>query len=96
MSLGKDHLGQRTTHQEWGLFLLEHLLHNVAAMQMKEWERTTRRQPHAQQSEMAKEIAPAHPSIRTLPGSTNMEILDFTEQVYWGEYVLVPSELPHW
>ena len=85
-----------THHQEWGLFLLEHLLHNVAAMSRKEWERTTRKHPDAQQIEMAEVMALAYPSIRTLLGSTNQEILDINEQVFWGEYVLAPNELPHW
>ena len=43
---------------------------------------------------MAKETAPAHPSDRTLLGSSDQEILDVTEQVYQVEYMLVPSELP--
>ena len=31
--LRRDHLGWSTTHhQEWGLFLLDHMLHNAAAM----------------------------------------------------------------
>ena len=43
---------------------------------------------------MAEEMAPDHPSIGTLLGSTDQEILDVAEQVYWGEYMLVPSKLP--
>ena len=39
-------------------------------------------------------MALAHLSIRTLLGSTDQEILDVTEQVYQGECMLVPSELP--
>ena len=36
--LRRDHPGWSTAcHQEWGLFLLECLLHNAAAMQRKEW-----------------------------------------------------------
>ena len=80
-------------HQERGLFLLEGLLHNIAAMQQKERERITQRCPQAQPIEMAKVTAPAHPSVRTLLGSIDREILDIMEQVY-GEYVLAPSELP--
>ena len=35
--LKMEHQGWTTTHkQEWGLFLLEHLLHNVASMRKKE------------------------------------------------------------
>ena len=33
-------------------------------------------------------------TVRTLLGSTDQEVLDITEQVYWGEYVLAPSKLP--
>ena len=46
--LKREHLGWRTTcHQEWGLFLLDNLLHNAAAMQRREQERHTRC-PHIQ------------------------------------------------
>ena len=35
--LCREHLGWNTTQkQEWGLFLLENMLHNAAAMQRKE------------------------------------------------------------
>ena len=38
--LKREHLGWTTTHrQEWGLFLLEHLLHNVDSMRKKECQR---------------------------------------------------------
>ena len=93
--LRRDHPGWSTTHcQEWGLFLLECLLHNSATMWQKERERTTQRYPKAQPSELAKEMAYAHPSVRMLLGSTDREILDLAEQVYQGEYGLAPSELP--
>ena len=51
---------------------------------------------HAQQIKMAEVMAIAHLFIRTLLGSTDQEILDIAEQVYWGEYTLAPSELPCW
>ena len=45
---------------------------------------------------MAKETVPEHPSVRTLLGPTDKEILGMAEQVYQGQYVLALSELPHW
>ena len=40
---------------------------------------------------MAEETAPEHPSVRTLLGSTDQEILDVMEQVYRGQYEVVSS-----
>ena len=67
----------------------ECLLHNAAYMRRK------RHQRHSQapQAEMAKVTAPDHPSIWTLIGSTDVEILKIAEQVYWG-CVVSPSVLP--
>ena len=45
-------------------------------------EKNHKKVPHAQCIEMAKETAQAHPSIRTLPGSTDQQMLDITKQVY--------------
>ena len=60
--LRRDHPGWSTAHhQEWGLFLLEHLLNNAATMQWKEKDRTSQRCPQAQPSELAEVTAPAHP-----------------------------------
>ena len=40
IKLHREHLGWSTTQkQEWGLFLLEHMLPNVATMQRKEHQR---------------------------------------------------------
>ena len=45
----REHPGWSTTcHQEWGLFLLEHLLHKAAAMWQKEREKITQRHPQSQ------------------------------------------------
>ena len=40
-------------------------------------------------------MAPEHPSIITLLGSTDQEILDVVEQVYKGQYEVAPNILPH-
>ena len=90
--LRQEHLSWSTTHkQEWGLFLLECLLHNAASMRRKGC------QMHAQalQVDTAELTALEHHSIWTFLGSTDMEILKVTEQVYWGECTVVPSVLPH-
>ena len=94
--LSRDHLGWSTTHaaRNGRFFILEHLLHNVAAMWQKVRERTTQRHPRVQLIEMAKVMATAHPSVRTLMGATDGEILDWVEKVYQREYVLAPSVLP--
>ena len=44
---------------------------------------------------MAKERALEDPSVRTLLGSTDWEILNVAEQVYRGQYEVVPSVLLH-
>ena len=54
-----------------------------------------RRGHHLQQAATAREIAPEHPSVRTLPGYPNQEILGVAEQVYRGYYELAPSVFPH-
>ena len=42
--LKREHPGWTTTHrQEWGLFLLEHLLHNTDSMKKKEHQRCSQR-----------------------------------------------------
>ena len=93
----KKYLTWKTTcHQEWELFLLEHLLHNVVAMWRKEWEWHLRMGHHSQQTAMAEEMASEHPSIRTLLGSPNQEILGVAEQVYMGYYELAPSVFTCW
>ena len=43
---------------------------------------------------MAKETAPEHPSVRTLLGSTDQEILDVAEHICRGQYEVAPSVLP--
>ena len=44
---------------------------------------------------MAKEMAPENPSVRTVLGSTDKEIIDVVEWVYGGQYELAPGVLPH-
>ena len=39
-------------------------------------------------------MAPEQPSIRTLQGSTDQDILGMAEQVCWGEHMLALSALP--
>ena len=78
--------------QEWGLFLLENLLHNAASMRRREHQR------HSQvlQAETAEAMAPKHPSFWTLLGFMDVEILKIAKKVYQGEYVTAPSMLPQW
>ena len=49
---------------------------------------------HSHHPEMAEEMAPIHPSVRSLLGSSEEEVLKITEEVYHGEYELAPNELP--
>ena len=41
-------------------------------------------------------MAPEHPSVQTLLGSMDVEILKITKRVYKGEHVTTPSVLPQW
>ena len=73
--LHKEHLGFSTTQkQEWGLFLLEPVLHNMATMQRKEHQRCS----GGSEPETAKS-APEHPSVQILLGSPDAEILKVAE-----------------
>ena len=75
----REHLGWSTIHkQEWGLFLLEHMLHNAASMRRKEHQR------HSQALQASKVAAPEHLFVWTLLGSMDSEILKVAEQVYRG------------
>ena len=88
--LKREQPGWTTVHkQEWRLFLLEHLLHNVASMKKKEHQRCSQRL----QVEAAEEMAPEHPSMWTLIVATDEAILQVAEQVYWGEWTLALSVL---
>ena len=74
-----EHPGWTTAHQqEWGLFLLECLLHNAASMRKKECQRHSQRS----QDEETKEAAPEHPSARALLGSMDDDIIQVPKQVY--------------
>ena len=88
----REHPGWTTTHkQEWGLFLLECLLHNVTSMQKKEHWRCSQRS----QAGETKETASEHPSMRTLIEVTDDAIIQVAEQVYQREWTLAPSMLSH-
>ena len=71
-----------------GLFLLECILHNAVSMWRREHQR------HSQVLQPTEVMSPEHPSIRTLLGSPDAEILKVAEQVYRGESAVVPSILP--
>ena len=75
--------------------MLEHLLHNAAAMRRREHEKVSQRSFQVKQTEMAGVMALRHPSIRTLSGSTDATILKVAEQVYQRKYVLPSSVLPY-
>ena len=84
--LRKEHPGWRLIqHQEWRLFLLEHLFHNAATIWNKEQQQHAQRCPHSHQTAKAEEMAPEQPSVRSLLGSTDEEILVIAEKVYWGQ-----------
>ena len=87
---GQLYVNELRREQEWGLFLLEHLLHNAASMSRKECQRHSQ----ALQAETAKVTSPEHPSVRTLLGSTDAKILKITKHVYQGECVVAPNMLP--
>ena len=85
-----EHLGWTTAlNQEWGLFLLECLLHNTTAMQKKEHLMCSLRS----QAEETEEMAPEHPSMSTPIGATDDAIIPVAEEVYRGEWTLGPSVL---
>ena len=88
--LHREYLGWSTNQkQEWGLFLLEHMLQNMTTMQRKEHQRCSQ----GSESEMA-ELASEQPSVQNLLGSPDAEILKVAEQVYRGELAVAPSVLP--
>ena len=77
--------------QEWGLFLLEHLLHYTDSMRKKEhW-----RHSWWPQTEGTKEAAPKHPFVRALLGTTHEAIIQVAEQICWGQWTLAPCILSH-
>ena len=81
-----EHLGWTTSpKQEWGLFMLDHLLLNMASMQRKEHQR------HSQGSHSeTSDTAPKHPSVQALLGSPDAPFLKIAEQVYRGSMWLHP------
>ena len=87
----KEHPIWNTAHrQEWSLFLLEQMFHNAADMQHKEHQRYSQGFPLE-----PPETALEHPSIWTLIGSSNSDLLWVAEQIYKGEFVVVPSMFTH-
>ena len=94
--LRREHPGWKAIqHQEWGLFLLGRLFHNTTAIWRKEWQQYLWRHPYPQQTNTAEEMAPEYPSVITLLGSPDQEILDVAKWVYRGQYKVAPSVLPH-
>ena len=90
--LRREHPGWTTSHrQEWGLFLLQHLLHYAASMKKKECWGCSQRS----QDEETEEVAPEHPSMRALLDATDDDIIQVVEQVYQGEWTLAPNVLSH-
>ena len=87
----KECQGWNTTcRQEWNLFLLEWMGHNTAAMWCKEHQRCSQGLPLE-----PTETAPEHPSVQTLIGSHDSELLQVMEQIYKGEYAVAPSVFTH-
>ena len=85
--LKKECPGWNTTcRQEWNLFLLEWMFHNAAAMQHKRHQRHSHRLP-LEPSEAVLE----HPSMQTLVGSRDTDLLQVTEWIYKDEYMVAPS-----
>ena len=64
------------------------MLHNAASMLRKEHQRYS----HALQA--AKVMASEHPSVRTLLGSLDADILKVAEHIYREECAVVPGMLP--
>ena len=64
-------------------------------MWRKEQQWHSQRCPLLQQTNTAEGKALEHPSVGTLLGSTDKEILDVVEQVYRRQNKVVPSVLPH-
>ena len=83
----KEHPGRNATcRQEWNLFLLERMFHNATTMWHKELQRHPCRFP-LEPSETTWE----HPSMWTLIGSKDANLLQVTEQIYKDGYVVAPS-----
>ena len=79
-----------TCRQEWNLFLLERMFHNATAM----WHKELHRHPCRIPLELS-ETALEHPSVQTLVGSGDVDLLQVAEQMYKGEYMVVPSVFTH-
>ena len=87
----KEHPGQNTTHrQEWNLFLLEWMFQNATTMQCKEHQRCS-----CGLSLEPPETATEHPSVQTLVGSRDSDLLWVREQIYKGDYVVAPRVFTH-
>ena len=79
-----------TCGQEWNLFLLERMFHNAATM----WHRELQRHPCGIPLEPS-ETTLEHPSVQTLVGSRDANLLQVVEQTYKGEYMVMPSIFTH-
>ena len=73
-----------THRQEWCLFLLEHLFHTAASMRLKERQQQRNQCTLSHLLETAKKTTPFHPFVRSLLGSSEIEILKITEEMYQG------------
>ena len=78
--------------QEWNLFLLERMFHNTATMWHKELQRWPCQIPLALEPS---ETAVENPSMWTLVGSRDAELLLVAEWIYKGKYIVVPSVFTH-
>ena len=76
--------------QEWNLFLLERMFHNTAAM----WHKDLQKHLCGISLEPS-ETALEHSSVWTLVVSKDDNLLQVTEQIYKGGYVVSPSIFSH-
>ena len=89
----KECMGWNTAcRQEWNLFLLERMFCNAAAVWHKELQRCPCGIP-LEPSETALE----HPSVQTMVGFRDADVLQVAEQIYKGKYVVAPvcSPMPN-
>ena len=65
-------------------------------MRRGEMQHPLQRCSHTHESMVAKEMAPFHPLVRSLLGLAEEEIIKLAEDIYCGQYQMVPSILPWW
>ena len=87
----KEHPGQDATcRQELNLFLLERMFHNATTI----WHKELQRYPCGIPLEPS-ETALEDPSVWTLVGSEDSDLLQIAEQIYKGGYIVAPSIFSH-